>query len=138
MLIYLDMCSLQRPLDDKTQLRVLIEAEAVLGIVALCESGQTELVSSDALEYEAERNPYPVRRAYALGVLGKAHRFVRLSPEVEQRARALNLRKLQAVRRPPPRLRCRGRGRLLLHLRRPTPQSSAGGPLRAAQGRQPP
>src|SRR3954468_24253593 len=90
MLIYLDMGSLHRPLDDKIQLRVLVEAEAVLGIIALCESGQAELVSSDALEFEAGRNPHPVRKAYALGILGKAGRFVRLSAEVERRARALN------------------------------------------------
>ena len=39
MLLYLDMCSLQRPLDDKTQLRIALEAEAVLGILALCQAG---------------------------------------------------------------------------------------------------
>jgi predicted nucleic acid-binding protein len=90
MLISLDMCSLHRPLDDKAQLRILVEAEAVLGIIALCESGQATLVSSDALAYEAGRNPQPVRRAYAVGILDKAGRFVRLSPEVERRAQALN------------------------------------------------
>lgn len=90
MRIYLDMCSLQRPLDDKIQLRMLVEADAVLGIIALCESGQAELVSSVALDYEIERNPYPLRKAYALRALGKASRFVPLSPEVERRAQALN------------------------------------------------
>src|SRR5438105_1947148 len=90
MLIYLDMCSLQRPLDDRSQLRVLVEAEAVLGIIALCESGQAVLISSDALQYETARNPQPVRKAYVLGILSKAGQFVRLSPEVEQRAQSLN------------------------------------------------
>ena len=42
MLIYLDMCTIHRPLDDKSQLRVLVESQAVLGIIALCESGQVE------------------------------------------------------------------------------------------------
>jgi predicted nucleic acid-binding protein len=88
MLIYLDMCSIHRPLDDRTQLRILVESEAVLGIVALCASGQCALVSSDALEYEAGRNPHPDRLAYALDVLRHAQRFVRVSPEVERRARA--------------------------------------------------
>jgi predicted nucleic acid-binding protein len=90
MLIYLDMCSINRPLDDKTQLRILVESEAVLGIIALCESGQCILVTSDALEYEAGRNPHPDRKAYAIDVLGHARRFVRLSPDVEERARAYN------------------------------------------------
>ena len=35
MKIYLDMCSLQRPLDTKTQLRIAVEAEAVLIVVSL-------------------------------------------------------------------------------------------------------
>jgi hypothetical protein len=35
MLIYLDMCSIHRPLDDKAQLRIRVEGEAVLGIIAL-------------------------------------------------------------------------------------------------------
>jgi len=31
--VYLDLCSLQRPLDTKTQIRIAMEAEAVLGII---------------------------------------------------------------------------------------------------------
>jgi predicted nucleic acid-binding protein len=90
MLIYFDMCSLQRPLDDKGQLRVAVEAEAVLGLLVLCESGQAELLSSDVLKYETERNPHPLRKAFALGVLAKARQFVPFSPEVESRAQALS------------------------------------------------
>jgi hypothetical protein len=89
MRIYLDMCSLQRPLDDKSQLRVRLEAEAVLGIISFCESGQAALVSSDALEFETRRNPHPVRRAHSLAILSEARHLVRLSPNVEQRATAL-------------------------------------------------
>jgi len=48
------MCSIHRPLDDKAQLRILVESEAVLGIIALCESGQADLVSSDPIELIAE------------------------------------------------------------------------------------
>ncbi|NCR73622.1 MAG: nucleic acid-binding protein, partial [Microcystis aeruginosa LG13-12] len=29
------MCSLQRPLDTKTQIRVAVEAEAILNVIAL-------------------------------------------------------------------------------------------------------
>jgi hypothetical protein len=35
MKIYLEMCGLQRPLDTKTQVRITVEAEAVLGLLAL-------------------------------------------------------------------------------------------------------
>jgi predicted nucleic acid-binding protein len=84
------MCSIHRPLDDKTQLRIQVESEAVLAVIALCESGPYELVSSDALEYEAGRNQRADRKAYARDVLSHARRFVELSPEVEERARAYN------------------------------------------------
>ena len=90
MLIYLDMRSIHSPLDDKTKLRIQVESEAVLAIIALSESGTCELVSSAALGYEAGRNPRQDRRAYAHDVLSHARRFVELSPEVEERARAYN------------------------------------------------
>lgn len=97
MLIYLDMCSLQRPLDDKTQLRIALETEAVLGILALCESRQALLLSSDALEYETARNPHPIRKAHAEGVLAKAIQIVRVSEELEQRAQTFNLAGLKPL-----------------------------------------
>ncbi len=40
MKVYLDTCSIQRPLDDQTQIRIRLEAEAVLGIISLIESRQ--------------------------------------------------------------------------------------------------
>ena len=54
MRIYLDMCSIQRPLDDRAQLRVSVEAEAVLGVMSLIESGRAVLLGSDVLLFETE------------------------------------------------------------------------------------
>jgi hypothetical protein len=54
MKIYLDACSLQRPLDNKSQIRVALEAEAILGVLALCEAGDLELISSEVLVFEFE------------------------------------------------------------------------------------
>jgi predicted nucleic acid-binding protein len=90
MKIYLDMCSLQRPLDTKTQLRIAVEAEAILGILTLCESGQAELVASEALVFEAGRNPHPVRKRYTAEVLSKAKIFVHSDGRVAERARAFH------------------------------------------------
>ena len=59
MKVYLDMCSIQRPLDTKTQPRIAVEAEAILGVLTLCEAGQVELMTSDTLVFELERNPAP-------------------------------------------------------------------------------
>lgn len=61
MKIYLDICTLQRPLDDPAQLRVRVEAEAVLGILAVVGSGEIKLLNSDALVFETRHNPYPIR-----------------------------------------------------------------------------
>ena len=87
MRIYLDMCSIQRPLDTKTQPRIAVEAEAILGVLMLCEAGQVELMMSDALGFELERNPNPVRKEYALKVLSKAAVFVHTESQIEERAR---------------------------------------------------
>ena len=98
--IYLDTCSLQRPLDNKTELRILLESEAVLGVLASCESGSVELLSSEALLFEIERNPNLTRQEYALEALAGAKSFVVLEPPVEERARelgALGLKPLDAL-----------------------------------------
>ena len=48
MKIYLNCCCLQRPFDDRYQPRVAVEAEAILVVLALCESDHLEFISSDA------------------------------------------------------------------------------------------
>jgi hypothetical protein len=69
MKVFLDMCSLQRPFDTKTHPRIAVEAEAILSILTLCEVRQVELITSDTLVFELERNPHPGRKEYALKVL---------------------------------------------------------------------
>jgi len=90
MLVYLDNCSLQRPLDDKSQLRVHLESEAVLALLELCEAGEVRLVSSEALLFEISRTPDPLRRTYAQEVLAKASVQVQTNDAVEELARALH------------------------------------------------
>ena len=62
MKVYLDMCSIQRPLDSQDDIRVATEAQAVLGVLRLCEAGHVTLVGSDALLFELEKNPHPIRK----------------------------------------------------------------------------
>jgi predicted nucleic acid-binding protein len=97
MRIYLDMCSIQRPLDTKTQPRIAVEAEAILGILTLCEAGQIELMTSDTLVFELERNPHPVRKEYALKVLARARELIPTNEHVEGRARAFQAEGLKPV-----------------------------------------
>ena len=86
MKVYFDMCSLQRPLDDKSQLRVLVEAQAVLGLLALCESGQCDLIASDALVFETDANPDAVRRVFVGQAIAQATQFIKTDDQLKVRA----------------------------------------------------
>lgn len=84
--IYLDLCAIQRPLDTSDQVRIVLEAEAVLGIISLSESGKIELVSSEAILYEIEQNPLPIRREHSYYVLAMAKATVKVNAEIKERA----------------------------------------------------
>ena len=89
MKIYLDVCAIQRPLDTPEQIRIVLEAESVLGILALCDVGRLELVSSDVLIYETEQNPLLVRQEHAKAILSKANVVIRLSDEIKSHSSEL-------------------------------------------------
>jgi len=54
--LYLDICCLKRPFDDQAQLRVRLEAEAVLGLLAEDPSRVT-FVRSAAHDLENDQSP---------------------------------------------------------------------------------
>jgi|SRR5262245_34395316 len=89
MRVYLDACCLQRPLDDRSQPRLNLEAEAVLTILGMVESGDLELISSDALEFEVDRTPDSERRGAAKEILRLASGAIRLDEDIETEASAL-------------------------------------------------
>jgi predicted nucleic acid-binding protein len=95
--VYLDTCSLHRPLDNKGQVRIALEAEAILAILAMCEAGVAKLISSEVLEYEVEQNPYPQRKAFVYEVLAGTTRKVELTDTIEQRANSLEARGFKAI-----------------------------------------
>lgn len=90
MTIYLDTCSLQRPLDDKSQLRIRLEAEAILSFIDLVEAGALDLISSDVLTYETERNPHPTRKQFVWEVVTDASAHIEFSDPIEKRGQELN------------------------------------------------
>lgn len=77
----------QRPLDDQKQLRVRAEAEAILGILALCENGTLTLVTSGVHVTENQKCPYPDRRAYVNDILNLAQSYVTANMAVLERAK---------------------------------------------------
>jgi predicted nucleic acid-binding protein len=84
--IYLDLCAIQRPLDTSNQIRIVLESEAVLGIVAFCNSGQAELLSSEALLYEGEQSSLAIRKEHTLAVLTQAKDIIDVTEKEELRA----------------------------------------------------
>jgi predicted nucleic acid-binding protein len=87
--IYLDLCAIQRPLDTPSQVRIVLESEAVLGIITLCDGGQIELLSSEALLYEGEQSVLPIRREHTLAVLSKAENIINVTEKAKIRAAKL-------------------------------------------------
>lgn len=90
MQVYLDACSLQRPFDDRSQPRVNIEAEAVLAVLGLVESGQVELVSSEALEFEIDRIRDLDRQIRAKEMLKLARQTLKLDDDIQAHALELH------------------------------------------------
>ena len=70
--IYLDACVLQRPMDDRSQPRINVEAEAVLTILRMVAAGELELLSSEVLHFEIDQIPSADRQA-------RAHEMLKLA-----------------------------------------------------------
>jgi predicted nucleic acid-binding protein len=94
MLIYLDCCCLQRPLDDQTQPRIRVETETALAIPAAAHSGDLTLLSSEALEYELTRIPDDTRRNEALSLAAER---LAMTEEMETMADLLESRGIGAM-----------------------------------------
>ena len=100
MLIYLDTCAIQRPLDDRSQLRIRVEGDILLSVIAAAETGALELVSSSVLRFETENTPIVTRRDFGRHVLSLATEDTDTTPVVEEKAReyeTLGIKPLDAV-----------------------------------------
>ena len=62
--VYLDVCALNRPLDDQNQMRIRLEADAVQLILSHVRSRDLVLVISPAHHVEIAANPDPARRQH--------------------------------------------------------------------------
>jgi hypothetical protein len=62
MRLYLDNCMFNRPFDDQSNIKILLETEAKLKIQENIRLGTYELVWSYILDYENSKNPFRERR----------------------------------------------------------------------------
>jgi predicted nucleic acid-binding protein len=89
MKVYLDVCCLNRPIDDRSQERIRSEAEAVEQVLIKIEAGVCDMVASDALDKEIALNPDPDKRLLVQRILASAVARVSVDEEVAARAQAL-------------------------------------------------
>lgn len=82
MKIYLDNCCFNRPFDDQSQLRILLESEAKLRIQENIRSGTFELVWSYILDFENSRNPFRERREQIIKWRGYSDKDIEESEQV--------------------------------------------------------
>jgi len=86
MIIYLDVCCLNRPFDDQTQDRIHLEAEAILSILNHGRTAGWSVIGSDAIDYEISKMPDNDKRLMVqiLSTVHDAH--VRVDAGIEKRA----------------------------------------------------
>jgi predicted nucleic acid-binding protein len=87
--VYLDACALNRLRDEKVQPRVIAEAEAVEKILHMTLSDGLELIASDVLRMELNRNGDEDKRYDALELLEYASEIAAVTPEIRLRALSL-------------------------------------------------
>lgn len=89
MLVYLDVCCLNRPFDDQSQERIRLESEAVLLILERCQSEAWQLLGSDAVDYEVSRIPDTERQRKVIHLASVAKAKQPITDSVEARAKEL-------------------------------------------------
>jgi hypothetical protein len=89
LVIYADVCCLNRPLDNLQQSRIRLEAEAMISLLQKCREEKWVLVNSDAIEFEISRNPDLCKREQLQSILSVATRLLPSSEAIKLRAAAL-------------------------------------------------
>lgn len=89
MKIYLDTSTINRIFDDQTKARIYLEAAALLLIFILIEKNYFDLVSSEILIYENDKNPYEERKLFVSSIIKNAKQFQKLDEKILERAKEI-------------------------------------------------
>ena len=87
--IYLDVCCLNRTLDDLGQFRIRIEAEAVTEIIQNCEDGKCILMNSDIIEFEVSQHSDSFKQEQVRVILNLATIYIQSTESINLRAEEL-------------------------------------------------
>jgi len=82
MKLYLDVCCLNRPFDDRTQDRIHLESEAVLTIFRHLEKNDWIWISSSVVLYEVNQIPNCDRKHRILRLCDKASHILQLDQNI--------------------------------------------------------
>lgn len=89
MKIYLDICVYNRPFDDQTQPRIMVETLCFIIIMAQVANGDFQTVNSFTLEYENKKNPNLENQMIIADLLHEASEFVTKNDSIVNRAKEL-------------------------------------------------
>jgi len=95
--VYLDLCVYNRPFDDQTQPRIMMESLGVVTIMALIAGKQIHSINSFVLDYENRKNPKPENRSFIENLLAVSSEFVYLNDKISRRALALEKNGIMAM-----------------------------------------
>jgi len=83
--VYMDVCCLNRPLDNSQQDRIRLETEAILSIYQKCRLGEWVLIGSEAIDLEISQNKDIKRLEQLKLAISIAKEKCILSNEIKQR-----------------------------------------------------
>lgn len=89
MKIYMDVCCLNRPLDDQSQARIRIESEVVLRISRICQRRNWKFVGSDAVDLEIQKTPDETRKRIVSFLASLAQSKQKINDDVIERAKKI-------------------------------------------------
>lgn len=89
MRVYLDTCCLNRPFDDRSQLRIRLESEAILYVLSRFSKPDWQWISSQTLLAEIARNPDREQRSQVRNLVSLADETIVISSEIVARGHSL-------------------------------------------------
>ena len=96
MRIYLDVCCLNRPFDDQSQHKILLEAEAVKIIFDKIESQDWKIISSEVVDLEISKIPDHVRKQQVELLASVYHKKIMINNEVVKISKTIQLLGIKA------------------------------------------
>lgn len=97
MKVYIDSSCLNRIFDDQAQPRIFFESIAMGIVFILIDNQEIEIVSSDALNYEMEKNPFLDKKEFVRFYLEKGKTYLELNESILKRSLDIEKMKIKGI-----------------------------------------